>query len=85
MKNKTEKSEGKTDGALFFRTKIDIMIDLVNKHKKLKVSRLAKHFKTSDKRVIEWAKMLERKNVLVIYYPPLGEPEVRALREEKEK
>ncbi len=70
-------------------TDIDHLYELIKRLKKLRISEIALAFGIDIKKAEEWAKILEEHDLAVIYYPPLGEAELKykdkIKTEEKEK
>ncbi len=63
-------------------TEIDMLYDLLQKNKKITVSKAAELFKV-DKEIIEsWGEILENNQLAVVDYPRFGEVEIR-LNDEK--
>lgn len=58
------------------RTDLDMMYDLIKEKKVVKVKALAKYFKVEDKTIIDWARILEEANLIIINYPAIGEPQI---------
>lgn len=59
------------------KTELDVLYDLLKEKKHLQLATIAKIFQVSEETVHEWAKILESGNLATIYYPRLGEPEIR--------
>lgn len=74
-KIKTSKGKSSTD--------LDVLYDLLKNKKRLKINIIAKTFKITNDKALEWAKILENSELGVIEYPAFNEPEIR-LKEENE-
>ncbi len=59
------------------KTELDMLYDLLKEKKHLQLATISKLFKVSEETVHEWAKILESGELATIYYPRLGEPELR--------
>lgn len=60
-----------------YETEFDKIVDLAKEKGSIKVSALAKHLGADKKNIEEWATILEEHNLVKIYYPLIGEAEVR--------
>lgn len=59
------------------KTEIDTLYDLLKEKKKLTLSSVAHAFNVKEETVEEWAKILETAELATLYYPRIGEPELR--------
>lgn len=59
------------------KTDIDALYDLLKEKKRLPIPVIAKLFGVKEELVEEWAKILEDNNLASVYYPRMGEPELR--------
>jgi len=62
-------------------TDFDILYKLVLEKKKVKISEIAAMFKIDKKKAEEWIQILDEHNLARIYYPAMGEPEIRRIDE----
>jgi quinol-cytochrome oxidoreductase complex cytochrome b subunit len=60
-----------------YETYFDTLYRIIEKKGKVKLSVLATYFGIAKKRVEEWATILEEHEMLTIYYPLIGDPEIR--------
>ncbi|MFA4953672.1 MAG: hypothetical protein WC584_05600, partial [Candidatus Pacearchaeota archaeon] len=70
------------------KTDLDTLYNLLKQKKALKVGTIARIFKISNENALEWSKILENHELVVIDYPTFNEPEVKIYEkevEEKEK
>jgi hypothetical protein len=67
-------------------TDFDILYNLIQSKGKLKISEVTKMFNIDRKKAEEWVQILEEHSLVKIYYPAMGEPEVRRINlNEKDK
>jgi len=59
------------------QTDIDLLYDLLKEKNHLNISTLAKIFDVKKEIILEWCKILEDHNLVIINYPAIAEPEVR--------
>ncbi len=59
------------------RTDLDVLYDLLHQEKSVALSQIQKSFGVSKETVENWCKTLESGNLAEVYYPRLGEPELR--------
>ena len=68
------------------KTDLDVLYEVLQKKKKLKISAISKAFKVSKEIAMEWCKILESGNLAEIDYPGFGQPVIKLTEEyEKEK
>ena len=68
------------------KTDLDILYEVLQKKKKLKISAISKAFKIEKDIALEWCKILESGNLAEIDYPGLGQPVIKISSQcEKEK
>jgi len=60
-----------------YETDFDVLLALINKYERLKISDVAKIFGISIKKAEAWATILEQHDLLEIHYPAIGEPELK--------
>jgi CBS domain-containing protein len=58
-------------------TDIDRILAVIKEKKRVKFSELEKMFEVSKETIEEWAKILEDHGLAEIFYPAIGEPELR--------
>ncbi|MFH8132569.1 MAG: hypothetical protein QW321_03125, partial [Candidatus Aenigmatarchaeota archaeon] len=58
-------------------TDIDRILAVIKEKKRVKFSELEKMFNVSKEVIEEWAKILEDHGLAEIFYPAIGEPELR--------
>ncbi|HLD12632.1 MAG TPA: hypothetical protein VJB87_03495 [Candidatus Nanoarchaeia archaeon] len=58
-------------------TDLDRVYELIKTKKSVKMSDVASQFSISKKQAEEWAAILEKNGLIEMYYPILGEPELR--------
>ena len=58
-------------------TDIDVLYNLLQKNKKLSVTKIAQLFKVDKEIIKEWGEVLENNNLAVVDYPRFGEIEIR--------
>ena len=56
---------------------MDRLYDTIKKRGAVKLSEVSGGFKINKKQAEEWANILEKYGLIEIYYPVLGEPELR--------
>jgi hypothetical protein len=62
-----------------YMTDFDRFYNFIIERKKIPISKTAHHLKMPKKQVEEWAKILEERGLIKIYYPIIGDPELRCL------
>lgn len=69
------------------KTNLDVFYDLIKQNKILSLGIISKLFNLSKEKSLEWARILEDKDLVTIEYPAFSEPEVRlrGYKEEKEE
>lgn len=81
IKNQKLSSRSKTD--------LDILYNLLEKQKKLRIGAIAKTFKITNEKALEWAKILENSELAIVEYPAFNEPEIilkeKEVKDEEEK
>lgn len=60
-----------------FETNLDAVVRLIEKYNRLSFSDVARTFGIGKDLVEEWGKILEEHGLIEVYYPPIGEPELR--------
>ncbi|HLC32025.1 MAG TPA: hypothetical protein VJK51_05145 [Candidatus Nanoarchaeia archaeon] len=71
---KIERPKNKTD--------LDVLYDLLQEKKHLKLTTITKLFNVSNEVAIDWAQILEGGELATIHYPRMGEPELHIANEE---
>ncbi len=67
-------------------TDLDTLYSLLQERKKASVPAIAKVFKISNEKALEWGKILENKELVTVEYPAFNDPEIRMkTKEEDEK
>lgn len=67
-------------GTQKIETPIDRLYTLVQKQNRVKLNReLSNKLEVHPHKLENWAKILEKKELVTIYYPPFGEAEIRAI------
>jgi len=66
-------------------TNIDLVYYAVIEKKSLSLKRLASIFKVSYNKIEEWASVLDKQGLLELYYPVVGDPELRIKKSETKK
>lgn len=66
-------------------TDFDVLYRLVLDKNKVKISEIAKLFKIDKKKAEEWVQILDEHNLVRIYYPAMGEPEIRKITEHEKE
>ncbi|MBS3172311.1 hypothetical protein J4438_01875 [Candidatus Woesearchaeota archaeon] len=62
-----------------YLTEFDKFYNYIMEKKKISVSNTASYFKMNKKQVEDWARILESRNLILIHYPLIGEPELRSI------
>jgi hypothetical protein len=65
-------------------TDIDVLYTLLKDRKSMKVRSVAHLFKINEEKALEWCKILEGNNLVIINYPAFSGPEVE-LKEDEDK
>ncbi|MBU1135840.1 MAG: hypothetical protein KKG13_04985 [Nanoarchaeota archaeon] len=68
------KKEGIKEYADHIHTGIDMLLEIVKKHKKIRLTEAAEMLNVSENRIEEWGKILEDHNLITMHYPIMGEP-----------
>ena len=71
------REERRAPTVMEMETDVDKILMVIKEKKKVKFSELAKMFNVSKQTIEEWAKILEDHGLAQIFYPTLGEPELR--------
>ena len=71
------KEERRAPTVMEMETDVDKILMVIKEKKRVKFSELAKMFNVSKQTIEEWAKILEDHGLAQIFYPTLGEPELR--------
>lgn len=58
------------------QTDIDILYEILQEKKHLKIASISKVFHIPKETAMEWAKILENGNLASLYYPQFGDPEI---------
>ena len=66
-------------------TYFDLLLEIVNKRGMLSLSEVAKTFRITKQRAEEWATILADHNLIILYYPPIGEPIIKKFVPKQEK
>jgi hypothetical protein len=66
--HKIKESKGKFD------TDLDTLYSLIKENKKLKLGQIASSFNLTEEKALEWAKLLESNNLVIIEYPAFSSP-----------
>ena len=74
---RVEISETASDLIGKYETDIDVLYKIIERIGRIKLSAIAKYFGVDQKKVEEWAQILHEHELVDIYYPPIGEPELR--------
>ncbi|HDD46316.1 MAG TPA: hypothetical protein ENG42_02485 [Candidatus Aenigmarchaeota archaeon] len=69
----------------YLETKVDRLYEIVKKRRKIKISEAASIMKVKPERIEEWAKILEDHGIIDIFYPIIGEAELRIKGDKDEK
>lgn len=65
-------------------TDLDVLYNLLQEKKKIGVNTIAKLFKIPKEKALEWGKILENQELVIIEYPAFSDPEVKLNEKEKE-
>jgi hypothetical protein len=60
-----------------YMTDFDRFYNLIVERKKISISKIAKNLKMPKKQAEEWSRILEERGLIKIYYPLIGDPELR--------
>ena len=58
-------------------TPLDKLYEYVSSHSKVRINEAARQFEVSEEQIEDWARILETRNLIEIYYPAFGKPELR--------
>ena len=58
------------------QTDIDILYEILQEKKHLKIASISKVFNIPKETALEWAKILKNGNLANLYYPQFGDPEI---------
>jgi hypothetical protein len=61
------------------KTDLDVLYDILKKEKSLKLSTISRSFGIDKEIAMEWCKILESGNLVMIDYPGFGEPTIKVL------
>ena len=75
MNKKHKKTSPETD--------LDLLAELLNEKKVLRLKMIAKIFKITEKVAMDWCKILEEEKIAKINYPLVGDPKIILIKEEK--
>ncbi len=56
------------------KTDLDLMYELINEKKEIKVMALVKYFGVDSSTILEWGRVLEEANLIKVRYPTIGDP-----------
>ena len=63
-----------------YKTRLDILYEILKENKKIKIKIIAKAFEVSNDKAMEWCKILESGHLASIEYPGfMGDPEIRLI------
>jgi len=65
-------------------TQLDTLYNAIKDKKNLSVGSIAKAFKIEKEKALEWAKILENNDLVIIEYPAFSDPEVKLKLSEEE-
>jgi len=65
-------------------TDIDGLYNILKEKKKLNLGTIARTFKITKENALDWSKILENHELVIIDYPTFGEPTIRIYEKEKE-
>ena len=82
---KEEKKTGEITFGFGYKTDIDKLLDLVIEKKKIVFSEAAETFGVQKKEIESWGKILKDRNLINIYYPTVGEAELRWKKRKQEE
>lgn len=60
-----------------YETELDMLYNIVKKSKRITITEISEGFKISKEKAEEWARILDEHELLELYYPAIGEPELR--------
>src|SRR3989344_7916197 len=66
-------------------TYFDLLLEILNKRGLMTISEVARTFKITKQRAEEWANILSDHNLIILYYPPIGEPILKKIIQKPEK
>jgi len=66
-------------------TDLDTLYALLQERKKASIPAIAKVFKISNEKALDWGKILENKELVTVEYPAFSDPEVRMKTKEDEE
>src|SRR3989338_9720628 len=66
-------------------TYFDLLLEILNKRGLMTISEVARTFKITKQRAEEWANILSDHNLIILYYPPIGEPILKKITQKTEK
>ena len=58
-------------------TPLDKLYEYVSSHEKVKINEASRQFEVSEEQIEDWARILEARSLIEIYYPAFGKPELR--------
>jgi len=76
------KKESSTDSGFSYKTDIDKLLDLVNEKEKISVNEIGSIFNISKEEAEQWGKILKEQGLINLYYPTVGEVELRRKKRE---
>ncbi len=66
-----------------YDTDLDVLHKIIEKSGRIKLSAISRYFGVNQKKAEEWATILQEHKLAEIHYPPVGEPELKKIREPK--
>ena len=66
-------------------TYFDLLLEILNKRGLMTISEVARTFKITKQRAEEWANILSDHNLIILYYPPIGEPMLKKVTQKPEE
>lgn len=85
IKEGMESAEKKVVDVGTYNTDMDRLLDLVNERKKLTVEEVSGIFDISKKEAEEWGKILKDEGLISLYYPTVGDVELREKKKVKKE
>ena len=73
--------EKKNEDIYYIETNVDKLYKRVKKDKIVKITDIADEMKIDKELVEEWAKVLEEHGLIKIFYPIMGDPELKLVDE----
>jgi len=82
IKTEMKGKETTVNIASSYKTDIDKLLDLVNEKEKLSVDEVGSIFGISKEEAEEWGKILKDEGLITLYYPTVGDVELRSKKKE---